>query len=135
VDGLTLLRRREDPADKAMIVMDNSQNLLEIVKIAQDFLDNRRSALQTAVGITGLGLVHLLCWETLGGIQGPLSSLYAAADDAEKHFFLGDDVEKWHDSVLAGRRAALAESEEFWAADVQTACEALIAYAVRKGLI
>jgi hypothetical protein len=112
--------------------MDEEWTFSEAVKLARAFLNKQRSALQTAVSITRLGLAHLSCWDALGGANGPLSALYGADDDADKQYFLGDDVEKWHPSVIEEKRAALADAELFWAADVRAACEALVAYAAKQ---
>ena len=112
--------------------MDEEWTFAEVIRLARAFLDQPRSALQTAVSITSLGLVHLPCWDALGGAHGPLSALYGADDDAEKQHFLGNDVEKWHPSLIEEKRVALADAERFWASGVWAGCDALVAYAATR---
>jgi hypothetical protein len=112
--------------------MDEQAAFQEAVKLAQAFLNKEHSALETGRSMSGLGLVHLPCWDALGGAHGPLSYFYGADDDADKQHFLGNDVERWHPSVIESKRAALAEAEQYWEPLVQTACDALTKHAANQ---
>lgn len=93
----------------------------------------RQGALQTAVSIRRLGLVDRLCWDALDAVHGPLSALYGADDGAQRQYFLGADVEKWHPSVIDQKRAALDEAAQVWKKSVRTSCEALRKYGAKQG--
>lgn len=100
------------------------------VAIATEYLSERLSPLQAASRMHGLNLVSLPCWEGTGGVHGPLSAIYGAADKADERHFLGDDVERWHAHVREQERAELAAAEADWRGRIDHACRTLIEYAV-----
>lgn len=97
-----------------------------MIELARAYLRGGISPLQVSRDITGLGLVDLPCWDATDGASGPISALYAAADDDDDLHFLGKDIELWHTDVRERKRAAVARSEEEWRGPVTEACEALI---------
>jgi hypothetical protein len=97
-----------------------------MIELARAYLGGGISPLQVSRDITGLGLVDLPCWDATDGANGPLSALYAAADDDDDLHFLGKDIELWHIDVREQKRAAVARSDEEWREPVTVACEALI---------
>jgi hypothetical protein len=50
-------------------------------------------------------------WSRFNGANGPLSGFYRAADEADRVYFLGEDVERWHPDVREQKRRELAEAE------------------------
>jgi|SRR5580692_9922631 hypothetical protein len=109
--------------------MDDKLDLKKAVEIAEGCLEGRLTPLQTARSILGYVGVGHAAWDAMDGGYGPLSSFYVAADEADRCYFLGEDVERWHPDVRERKRAELAEAESKMAPIVQAACRALIEYA------
>ena len=109
--------------------MDNA----EAVKIAQSCLDGVTTPL-----VAGRSLCLLVgppnpIWDEMGGAHGPLSSFYVAADEADRVYFLGSDVERWHPDVRERKRVELEEAEMSAAPRIRAACQALIDHVSRRG--
>jgi hypothetical protein len=68
-------------------------------------------------------------WSRFNGANGPLSGFYRAADEADRVYFLGEDVERWHPDVREQKRRELAEAEARMTPPVYAACKALLEYA------
>ena len=96
------------------------------VAIATEYLRDGLSPLEAASRMRSTGVSSLPCWEGTGGPDGPLSSIYGAADEADERHFLGKDIERWHPEVREQRRTELAIAEERWRGPVDHACRALI---------
>lgn len=112
--------------------MDEQAVLQDIVELAGALIDGRRSALQTGRAIASLPLSEHPCWTALGGAEGLLPALYAAADEADRQFFLGSDIEEWNALVVGTKREELARAEERWHSAVHAACVALMRYAYER---
>lgn len=87
------------------------------------------SPLETARTMTGIVSPWQSWWHDLGGVDGPLSQLYAADDEAMKLHWLSRGVEGWHPDVREAMRREVQDAEERWRQPVGAACEALLRYA------
>lgn len=108
--------------------MDNAQ----AVKIAQSCLNGETTPLAAGRCLSRLVGPPNPIWDEMGGAYEPLSSLYAAADAADRVYFLGQDIEHWHSDVRERKRAELEEAEATAAPGVRAACEALINHVIRS---
>jgi hypothetical protein len=64
-----------------------------------------------------------------GGAAGPLSTFYAADNDAMKLPWLGHEVERWAPLLRDDKRKEVQVVEAKWREPVNAACDALISYA------
>jgi hypothetical protein len=64
-----------------------------------------------------------------GGADGPLSTFYAADNDAMKLPWLGHEVERWAPLLRDDKRKEVQVVEAKWREPVNAACDALISYA------
>lgn len=112
--------------------MDEQAVRQNIVELAGALIDGRRSAFQTGRDIASLPLSEHFRWTALGGVEGLLLALYAAADEADRQFFLGSNIEEWHALVVETKHEELARAEEKWHSAIHAACVELMRYAYEQ---
>jgi hypothetical protein len=108
-------------------------DIAEAVEIAQSCLDGETTALAASRSLSRLVGPPNPIWDEMGGAHGPLSAFYIAADEADRVYFLDQDIERWHPHVRERKRTELVEAEANATPHVREACRALIAHAGRNG--
>ena len=96
--------------------------------LAASYLAGEIQPLQAALKILGAysPITEHPVWEATGGAHGPLSGLYAAADEVDRIGYIGADPEWWHPNVRTAKAADLAETQQRMQPRIQAACEAII---------
>lgn len=109
--------------------MNDCEKLAEAVRVARSRLGGQVTPLKAGQIVSLLiGPPHPI-WDA-GGAHGVLSAFYAAADLADRVYFLSEQVEAWHPSVKEQRRADLNSAEAQAAPAVRAACRALVDHAI-----
>jgi hypothetical protein len=108
--------------------MDNQR----VIEIAESCLDGKTSPLAAGRSLSVMVGPPNPIWDEMGGAHGPLSALYAAADQSDRVYFLGQDVERWHPDVQERKRVELEDAEALAAPSVRAACLALIDHMTRS---